>query len=171
MSHDRFTKLYAESERALFGFVFSLTPDQNVAADIIQAAMIQIWEHFDEYDDSRPFLPWACQFAYRQVLMHRRRESTRRRYFSQATMELLSQDAPDNLHWEKERREALDSCFEHLSEQQQELISHRYWQDEPLTKLAERLGRSESAIYKALERTRKALADCIAKKLSTESRE
>lgn len=170
MSHERFTQLYAEHEKALYGFVYSLMPDRNAADDVIQAAMTQIWEHLDDYDTVRPFFPWACRFAYRQVLMHRRREGRTRRFFSEATLELLSQDGPPDCDWEESRLAALQSCLSKLSDRQRELVHHRYTGDLPLTELAPRLGRSVSALYKSLERTRKSIADCVSEKLAEGAR-
>lgn len=168
MSQQRFTDLYAANEMALYRFVWSLIPDRNIADDVIQAAMVQLWEHFDDYDDSRPFYPWACRFAYRQVLMSRRRESARRRFFSETTLELLSEDTPDDSAHEDRRLKALRSCYGELSDRQRELIRHRYSGDVPITQLAEQLGQAVSAIYKSLERTRKSLADCVNRKLTEE---
>lgn len=161
MSHERFTQLYAENEHALYGFVYSLMPDRNAADDVIQAAMSQLWEHFDQYDPTRRFLPWACRFAYRQVLMHRRSESTRRRFFSETTIELLSADASQTADSDKELMTALHSCRQQLTDHQRELLAHRYDGDMPITELADQLGRNVAALYKSLERIRKSLADCI----------
>ena len=55
MTHEKFTQLYTENERGLYGFVYSLLPNRNAADDVIQAAMVQLWEHFEEYDSARPF--------------------------------------------------------------------------------------------------------------------
>ena len=168
MSQQRFNDLYAANEAALYRFIWSLVPDRNAADDVIQSAMTQLWEHFDEYDESRPFYPWACRFAYRQVLLSRRRESVRRRFFSEATLELLSEDAPRNVDWEEMRLSALRSCYSELSDRQQELLQHRYNGDVPIKQVADKFGQAVAAIYKSLERTRKSLADCVNRKLADE---
>ena len=168
MSQQRFTQLYSEHEMALYRFIWSLLPDRNAADDVIQAAMAQLWEHFEEYDDSRPFLPWASRFAYRQVLMHRRRESRQRRFFSETTMELLSEDSPPNDDLEGARMAALNACMSQLTDRQRQLIRHRYEGTVPIAELAGNLGQTVSALYKSLERTRRSLADCVSNKLTME---
>ena len=165
---ERFSALYADVERRLYSFVFSLVPDRNATDDILQSTMTQLWENFEDYDDSRPFYPWACRFAYRQVLMHRRRETSRHRFFSDTTIELLSKDYPTDDEWEESRKAALQSCMGKLADRQRELISHRYYSDLSISDLATRLGRNVNALYKSLERSRKALADCIRKQLGEE---
>ena len=168
MTHERFTQLYTENERGLYGFVYSLLPDRDAADDVIQAAMVQLWEHFEEYDSARPFFAWACQFTYRQVLMYRRRESTQRRFFSEATLELLSQDSPLDKDFQESRVEALKKCLNNLTDRQRNILHHRYAGDVPLTELSAQLGQSVNAIYKALERTRSSLVDCVNNKLAAE---
>lgn len=113
--HDLFTELYIAHEQRLYGFVFSLLHSRNDADDVIQETMTQLWEHFDEYDRSRSFFPWASRFAYRKVLMHRRRESSRRIYLSEEVLNSLAHDYPENADWEESRRRALKSCLAKLT--------------------------------------------------------
>lgn len=168
MSQSGFTQLYSQNEHAIYGFVYSLLADRNAADDVMQDAMAQLWEHFEEYDPSRPFFPWACRFAYRQVLMRRRRESGRRRFFSESTLEKIAEESPQNRDWEESRLPALQGCLAQLTDRQRELIHHRYSGDIPLSQLADQIGRSVGALYKSLERIRRLLADCVQRKLVAE---
>ena len=88
--HEKFTELYAAHEQGLYGVVYSLVHSRNDADDVVQETMTQLWEHFGEYDRSRPFFPWASRFAYRQVLMLRRRSSSRRLYLSEEMLNTLA---------------------------------------------------------------------------------
>ena len=98
--------------------------------------------------------------------MYRRRESTQRRFFSEATLELLSQDSPPDKDFQESRVEALKKCLNNLTDRQRNLLHHRYAGDVPLTELSAQLGQSVNAIYKSLERTRSRLADCVSNKLT-----
>ncbi len=168
-SHNEFTKLYVAHEQAIYGFVFSLLHSRADADDVIQETMTQLWEHFDQYDRSRPFLPWANRFAYRRVLMHRRRESVRRTYLSDDVLELLAQDYPQASGWEESRRRALRTCLSSLTDEQAGLLKSRYESDEPLVEIAQRIGRSVNSLYKSLQRIRQGLVSCVEMRLNSES--
>ncbi len=170
-SQQRFRELFAESEAALYGFVYSLLPNRIDADDILQETLLLIWEHFDQYDPQRPFLPWACTYAYRQVLKHRRRERTHRRHFSEATIESLVADHPQQTEWQAAHREAAVHCVGRLSDEERRLIHARYFGDGKLTDLAETLGRSVNSLYKQLHRVRAKLADCVTRYLAREGSE
>ncbi len=167
--HDFFSELYVANEQAIYGFVFSLLHSRPDADDVIQETMTQLWEHFDQYDRSRPFLPWANRFAYRQVLMHRRRESIRRIYLSDEVLQSLAEDYPPATDWEESRRRALKACLAKLTERQSELLKCRYESDESLVEIAERIGRTVNSLYKSLQRIRQSLVGCVERRLATEA--
>ncbi len=166
--HEDFTELYAAHELSLYGFVYSLLHNRNDADDVIQETMTQLWERFEDYDRSRPFFPWASRFAYRRVLMHRRRESSRRIYLSEEVLQSLAQDYPEAPDWEESRRRALKECLSKLSERQSELLRCRYEAEESLVDIAGRLDRSVNSLYKALQRVRQSLVGCVQRRLSAE---
>ncbi len=168
-AHDTFTQLYVAHEQAIYGFVFSLLHSRADADDVIQETMTQLWQHFDDFDRSRPFLPWANRFAYRRVLMHRRRESVRRTYLSDDVLELLAQDYPQATDWEESRRRALRTCLSGLTAEQSELLKCRYETEESLIDIADRLGRSVNSLYKSLQRIRQNLVSCVEMRLGSEA--
>lgn len=162
-----FTELYAAHEQGLYGFVYSLVYSRSDADDVIQETLTQLWEHFGEYDRSRPFFPWASRFAYRQVLMLRRRASSRRLYLSEEVLGTLSQEYPENSDWEESRRRALRSCLTKLTQRQSELLRHRYEAGHSLVEIAEQLSRPVNALYKSLQRIRANLVSCVQRELGT----
>ena len=166
--HDLFTRLYVANEQAIYGFVYSLLHSRPDADDVIQETMAQLWEHFGEFDRARPFLPWANRFAYRQVLMHRRRESVRRVYLSDEVLQSLAEDYPAALDWEEARRRALKACLATLTDRQVELLKCRYESDESVIEMAERMGRTVNSLYKTLQRIRQMLVGCVERRLAVE---
>ena len=119
----QFTRHFAECERALQAFAYSLVPVRADADDIVQEALASLWKHFDDYDPNRPFLPWANRFVYRQVQMHRRKQASRARYvFSTETFDQLVADEPVSLDRDKQLGAALETCLQKLSPKNRELI-------------------------------------------------
>ena len=65
----QFMMQFARHEHDLFRYVLTLLPNWNDAQDVMQETAAALWQKFDQYDPGRPFLPWACQFAYSSEAM------------------------------------------------------------------------------------------------------
>ena len=67
-------------QRQLHAFILSMVWNATEADDILQQTNLVLWEKSAEFDASRPFLPWAMQFAQWQALAwlkSRRRQQQR----------------------------------------------------------------------------------------------
>ncbi len=146
----------------LFRYVFSLHPHADEAQEVVQEAVLEITSKFSEYDPERPFLPWACGFAYRVILRFRDRNARRK-------MEYLPADVLELLALEREEEEpilmarlvALDDCLERLPSEARRLVQYRYTEKVPLDDLADRLGLSRRTLLRRLEHVRRVLYECI----------
>ena len=59
----RISRLLAQYEPRLRGFILTLCPNWADAEDIAQEVKLRLWEQFDEYDPARDFGAWACTIA------------------------------------------------------------------------------------------------------------
>ena len=67
------------------------------------------------------------------------------------------------------RRDALRRCLEKLADKDRELVRHCYGDSRVTFKtVAQELGRPVNTVYKALNRIRKALYECIERTLAVE---
>ncbi|MFO0824331.1 MAG: sigma-70 family RNA polymerase sigma factor [Gemmataceae bacterium] len=156
-----------DTSRDLYRYVLTLLPSPADAEDVVQEAAA-LWQNFESFDPERPFLPWACRFAYHQVLNFRRRQKTHRRMFSEAAVEALAAEWPAYADGADTRREALDGCLGKLVSADRDLIRLRYASDQDLAVLAKRTGQTPNALYKSLQRIRKSLMDCVTRTLAQE---
>ncbi len=165
----QFVNLLFRHQDALLRHVFPLVGCFDDAQDVVQEAATAMWKKFGEYDHSRPFLPWAKQFARNEVLMHHRR----RRKFSfltESLIESLLVDTPVDDDIRQNRRNALEDCLNKLPKQERQLIDRRYADKEmSVGRLAEEVGQSANVLYKSLGRIRSQLLDCINKSLATDA--
>ena len=159
---------FARHEHDLFRYVLTLLPNWNDAQDVMQETAAALWQKFDQYDPGRPFLPWACQFAYHQVLNFRSRQKTRRRMFSAAVVESLAVEWPEHSRAISAQREALDTCLGKLREADRQLLQHRYGEQTEIADLATQSGQTPNALYKSLQRIRRMLLECVTRTLATE---
>lgn len=166
-----FVRLLAQHENDLYRYVASLAFNASAVDDIMQEVAVALWNKFDQYDPGRPFIPWACRFAYFQVLKHRSKIGRSRLVFGEKLVELLATDYDDDQELIRARREALDACLRKLPGTDRELVELRYGSDETIQNLAKLRQVSVHKLYHALERIRRTLLACTQKTLIKEGYE
>ena len=162
--HERFMRLLLTHEPEILRSVLVFVPHRPDARDIMQETAVALWSHFDEYDPSRPFVNWACGFARNEV----------RRFLRQATSpgtdRTRGRSADGNRRCDRsdprERERHLPDCLQRLPGEQRRLLDGYYFRDSSVETLAREHGRTVEAIYKALQRIRSTLRQCIERKLA-----
>ena len=164
--HAQIADLFAIHEKAIYRFVFSMLPNRADADDVVQETLVQLWENVDKYDVSRPFLPWAFRFAYRQVLMHRRRQDSHRQYLTDDVIEAIAEESSPEASSEDVRLVALGDCMGQLNDDESQIVRNRYEGEQTLAELANEMGQTSNTLYKRLQRIRERLVNCVQRKLS-----
>jgi len=160
-----FVRLLAQHERRIYGYILGLVGNFADADEIRQDVSVRLWEQFDRFEPASDFAAWAISVAHYEVLTFRRRAGRAKVMFSQAFVDTVADElvaaAPDA----DARADALGHCLKRLSETNQQMIAMVYEGSMPVAKVAEALGRSTDAIYKALQRAYAFLHDCITETL------
>ena len=65
----------------------------------------------------------------------------------------------------EDRRRALEACLQQLCESDRLVVDHRYSQQMSVAQIAGITGRNPSTLYKALERIRRRLFECVTRRL------
>ncbi len=165
---ERFLKLFLAHERRLFGFLMALVPDWSIAEDLLQETSVVLWRKLDEFDPGTDFAAWALSVARYQVLDYRKRERRNRVLFSDRTVEMLADEMATLSRTNDARRDALETCLTKLKPRDRELIHQRYEPGATTQGVADRVGHSIQAIYKALNRIHGQLLLCIRRTLTAE---
>jgi len=162
----QFVLQFARHENELFRYVLTLLPSWNDAQDVMQDTATALWQHIGDYDANRPFFTWASQFAYHQVQNFRSRQRTHRRLFSETVLEALACERTTHSDVIEGQRVALESCLAKLREQDRVLLQQRYATDSDVGALARATGQTPNALYKSLQRIRRALLECVMHKMA-----
>ena len=168
-SHKEFIRLFLETERELLRYVMVLVPNATDARDVVQEAAVALWEKIDQYDPTRPFVPWACRFALNEARMFLRTQARRNR-LSDDVVELLQEQRGEAAGRLDARQAYLGECLSQLPDRHSKVVRAHYFDDLSTTDLSERFGPSVEAIYKLLQRTRLALQECIERKIMKEAK-
>jgi RNA polymerase sigma-70 factor (ECF subfamily) len=168
MTPDQFMRLFLRSERDIFRYVAVLVPSLTDAQDIVQETAVALWKKIDQYDPQQPFTPWACRFALFEARQHMRRQQRLPDVFDVELVDQLISRRTEIAHTLDERREHLADCIGRLPGEQRKIIERYYYDQMPVESIATNLGRTTDAVYKALQRIRQSLCNCVEQKMRGE---
>jgi RNA polymerase sigma-70 factor (ECF subfamily) len=169
-ARDLFEVLVRENEAMLKIYLRSAMHDRTATEDLFQDTLLVAWEKLDRFDRTQPFGPWLRGIAAKLVLAHHRRQSKTTFLCNDKILEAL-----DNrmmaLHRQpggtlEEKIAFLNECLDLLPELLRETIEQRYFLELSRQEMAERLGITEEAVKKRLQRARTDLLECMLRKLS-----
>jgi RNA polymerase sigma-70 factor (ECF subfamily) len=157
----QFLRLFLSSERELFRYIAALVPNIGDAEEIVQQTAVALWKKFDQYDAQQPFTPWACRFASNIV---KQWAASRQRWQA-----LLEHGLAEELANRREqlrtqfegRLSHLDHCLEKLPSEQRGIVEAYYFRRQGIDVIAAQTRRSMESVYKALQRIRLMLRQCI----------
>ena len=164
-----FMRLYVQAQPALRSYLLSLLGRPDDMEDVYQEVSLVLWEQFEKYDETRPFLHWALGIARNQAARWRRE---RNRMDSWLRPEVEKQLAQTYLELEEElsgRRQALGACLQRLGERARNLLVLRYGQGLSLQEIGDRERMTLNAVNKALIKIRRFLSECAALLLRAET--
>ncbi|QEG22458.1 sigma-70 family RNA polymerase sigma factor [Mariniblastus fucicola] len=165
---ERFVSLLTEHQNRIYGYVYSLLGDHSRASDVVQEVNLTLWRKIDEFEDDRPFLPWAFGVARFQVLAHLRDRKRDRLLLDAELAESLSGQLEKSATQIDSVRVALRGCLQELSPSNRQLIEERYFKALPVEQVAQTSDRTVGAIKVALLRIRRQLAQCVQKRSAME---
>ena len=165
-----FVQLFAKSQRRLYAFIRSQVKSPADADDILGQTSAVLWEKFDSFEPDSNFVAWACRIARLEVLSLHRNQQRTPTVFSDSLSEQLADEMVRATDEVDHRHDALLHCMDGLSEKDRSLIDARYQDEASVKAMAIEMSRTESAVYKSLNRVHDALLRCIEKQLSKEER-
>lgn len=168
-SRKRLMALITRHQRQIFSYIYTLVPDRHDAEDLLQETCVVICEKFDEFTPGTDFVAWACQIAWWRIRYARQKFARAKVVFDDEVLEKVAHTALALREELDERHEALAGCLQKLAPRDRELVLTRYEPGGGVAEAAERSGRSLDAAYKALNRLRKLLHDCVTHELAAGS--
>src|SRR4051812_6570968 len=153
--------LITRHQRQIFAYIYTLVPDRHDAEDLLQETNVVICEKFDQFTPGTDFVAWACQIAWWRIRYSRQKVARSKVVFDDDVLESVAHTAAMMREELDERHEALAHCLRKLPNRDRELVLTRYEPGSGVAEAAKRTGRSMDAAYKALNRLRKLLHDCV----------
>lgn len=165
---EQFARLFAAHQRDVYRYVQTFLPLAVDADEVFQETCVVVWRKFDEFPAEGNFGGWACRVAYFEVLKFYRRRKQERMLLSEDVLELVAQTRSAREEVLEARRAALSDCLEKLRPRDRQLVLARYDGQKTARRVAEELGQPINTVYKALDRIRRRLYQCVNRRLSAE---
>lgn len=163
--YESFVRLFTRNEPALRAFTRSLLPSWDDVDEVMQNTGVVLWRKFSDFepeaDPANEFFRWACVVARFEVLAWRRDKARDRHVFDEDLVEMLALEAEEKHETLRDERKALEKCLAKLPENLRKIVVTAYEPGVRLNEVARDLGKSATAFYKKLNRTRALLLDCI----------
>lgn len=153
--------LFLQHQRSIYAYIFTLVPNKFDADDILQETCVTLFEKFDDFEIGTDFVLWANRIAYWKVRAARQKFARSKVIFDEELTELVSQTAVNLQNEVDDRHEILELCLQKLNRRDHDMVLTRYASGGTAEEGARVSKRSILATYKALNRARQFLHDCI----------
>ena len=163
---DDFAQHFIANQAKLYSYIATLIPNRSDAEDILQRTSLILWQKWEQFDGSRPFLPWARGVALNEVRNLLRRSDRSNVHLSEPVIALLAEELEEERP--EERIEAMSACLERLEAKQRHLLEQCYLGTHGIKTVAASMNTTADAIYMRLHRVRKFLVECINKRMASE---
>ena len=159
-------------ERPLRAWLAGQAPPGVDVDEIAQRAFVAAYTRLADYRLGTDFSAWLFTIARFQL----RTETTRLRrvadYHSRYAPDLLKRElerhGTETPRLAEDRLESLQACLEQLGDPVRKYLRWRYEDELPLEEMAQRSGRSLSAVKKQLWVLRRRLQECVESRLAAE---
>ncbi len=158
-----FAALLNKESPTLAGFVLAVVGDRQVMEDIFQSTCLELWRIRNTFTLGTNFGAWSRTVARYQIKRHLQKMGREKIAFSTAAVERVAEfySHPNKSAEDTELQSVLKECFALLSESHKTLLKQRYNHGTAVKVMAERIGKTESALKMMLVRIRRSLRNCI----------
>ncbi|MCA9238542.1 MAG: sigma-70 family RNA polymerase sigma factor [Planctomycetales bacterium] len=163
-----FVQLLTDEQTRLLHYIGMLLGDPHAAKNVLQETNLVLWRKASDFSYGTNFTAWSRKVAFWQVQAYVRDRRRDRHVFSDELItQLANQQATTASDGEEtDVRIALRHCLSHLSKSNLDLLRERYEADMPIAMLADKTGKTQSAVKVGLMRLRRSLLKCIEREMS-----
>lgn len=163
---------FIRNRHQLGAFVYGLLRDSQQAEDVLQEVWLRLAAEMEKGTRLENQAAWCRGVARNLVLRHWEKQRTSRviansdvlAAFLDRVEEAFAEEPRSAEIWAA-RQEALDECVAKLPERSRRLLTLKYTAHHSMEEIAHELKRSVEGVTKALFRLRRALQDCVEKRV------
>jgi len=162
---EEFVRLLNGTHGLLLRYVMTLVANRHDAEDVLQRVSLVMWRRFDTFEAGTDFSAWATTIAFYEARNFQRVTGRSRLEFDDELMNTLATERVEHVaHW-CQRSEALEQCILKLDSYSRNLVHAIYSEGKQAVEVAGDQGRAPKTIYNKLNFIRRALADCVQRRM------
>lgn len=155
-----FVRALTDEQLGLLRYVTTLLGDPEAARNVVQETNMVLWQKASDFEVGTNFTAWARKVAYWQTMAFLRDRKRDAHVFSEELVQQLASRTEVSTD-ELSRRLALRDCMKKLPREQFNVLLQKYEEELSVTEIANRTGKTTSAIKMSLVRSRRWLLQCI----------
>ncbi len=156
-------------QQRVFSFLLTLIRDVDQAREVLQETNLLLLHKAEQGEPIRNFKAFAVEVARFKAMAYLRDTRRDRHLFDPELLELIAEDAARDWEGADERMSALAECLRRLKPPHRDLIERRYMNDQSVQGIAQAIHRPVGSVSQALYRIRRALMQCIERRLASSS--
>ena len=152
-------QLMMKHQRRLFAYIYTLVPSRSDAEDILSRNKLNNLRKFKDFEIER-----TSTLGLAKSLIGKskwKKFATSKVLFNQDVMDVIAQTRGQMEEELDSRHYALGKCLNKLNERDRRMVLTRYESGKNVASAAHACGRTVQGAYKALNRIRKVLFDCV----------
>jgi RNA polymerase sigma-70 factor (ECF subfamily) len=169
---------FVAARHHVLGFVLALTRSIDVADEVVQELSVQVLREAERGATPADPFAWMLGMARHRVADHYRARTRDQRNLQRLlalaeAMEVAFVENPPNLSGtgadgsDDARLPHLHACLGHLSDKVRAMLDARYRHSTRIEQIAARLGWTAGSVKVALAKARRALGECVRRKLAS----
>jgi RNA polymerase sigma-70 factor (ECF subfamily) len=167
---EEFVGLLNATHGLLLRYVMSLVVNRHDAEDVLQRASLVMWRRFNTFEAGTDFIAWATTVAFYEARNFQRVTGRSRVEFDDDLMRTLAAERVEHVrHWSL-RTEALEHCTQKLDAASRQLVKAIYTDGAQAADIARRQGCAPKTISNKLTLIRRALAECVQRRMAEAAR-
>lgn len=161
------SRLWSEAQPVVAALIVGSVGDFQHAEDLVSQVAETVVVKFDQYDRSRPFLPWAMGIARNVVLQHyERRAGDRLVFFDERTLRAMAVAHEEVAGEASERLALMRLCLGEVKGKTRRVMEMRYLDGVRPAAIGRALDMTSNAVWVMLHRGREAIARCVQRRLA-----
>lgn len=151
---DAFSAIIDQYNALMMRTALMIIGDRDIAADAVQDALIQAWQHLSGLREAGALRPWLMRIVVNQCISYKRKAARTAAFVRQSLVDQSTQLAAEIADDHKGRLERdwdLAETVKRLPPKQQAVIMLHYYQGMTLPSMAETLHISENTLKKRIQ--------------------
>ncbi|MBO5220878.1 MAG: sigma-70 family RNA polymerase sigma factor [Clostridia bacterium] len=141
---EHFREIYESNVKEVYGFLLSLTRDEQLAEELTQETFVRAMEHIDSFRGDCKISVWLCQIGKNLFYRHHNKNRTRADMDEATVNEILQEESPEGDVLQRHQSSQIQKYLHGLEEPYKEVFMLHIFGEVSLKEISLLFGKSDS---------------------------